>query len=225
VNDQGQLVQEFGYPYLPPGLRFETGQKVGTPGQKEREAFQEQQQARQFQQQREQQQRSFAEREKLSATMRNAATNAVAVNSAVTAVDTILDNGDVLRNLLSAAKIDLVIDPQGRMQSLVARGVSLNPQEAAVATAFAALTEHINLLRAPLGATGFRGPEAFARLQAQRGNPLANPAVTLGILRYTRDNLLKMQRANIRVLGQENYDRMIAPPGEEGGEQLDLKPE
>jgi hypothetical protein len=171
----------------------------------------------------EQQQRGFAEREKLSATLRSAGTNAVAVNSAIGAIDTIEKNASVLTDLLKASKIDLTIDPQGKVQSLVSRGVSLTPQESAVATAFAALTEHVNLLRGPLGAQGFRGPEAFARLQAQRGNPLANPSVTLGVLAYTKRNLRGFQKVNERMLGPDVMQQLLAPPDVTEA-PLDLEP-
>jgi hypothetical protein len=171
----------------------------------------------------EQQQRGFNEREKLSSTLRNAGTNAVAVNSAIGAIDTIEKNADVLTNLLKASKIDLTIDPQGKVQSLISRGVTLTPQESAVATAFAALTEHVNLLRGPLGAQGFRGPEAFARLQAQRGNPLANPSVTLGVLNYTKRNLQGFQKVNERMLGPDVMQQLLAPPDATEA-PLDLEP-
>lgn len=173
--------------------------------------------------QREQQARSFAEREKLSATIYNAGKNAVAIDSAIKAVNTILANGTLLNDLFKASKIELTIDPQGTMQSLVARNIKLSPAEARVATAFAALTEHINLLRGPLGAQGFRGPEAFARLQAQRGNALANPAITIGVLNYTLENFVKMQRVNERILTSPAMQSIIAPIESEG--TLDLQPE
>lgn len=167
----------------------------------------------------------FEERKQLSATLYNATRSVTPLNEAIRAVNTILGHGNMLNDLLKAAKIEITIDPQGTMQSLLARGVSLNDQESEVASAFAVLTEHINLLRQPLGAQGFRGPEAFARLQAQRGIPLANPRVTLRVLDYTLRNLEGLQRANKRILGEAEFNRQLAEPEDEGGGVLDLQPE
>lgn len=164
-----------------------------------------------------QQQRAFGEREKLSASMLGAGKNAVAVNGAMTAVDDIMNNSSVLKNLASAGKISMVIDPQGNLQSLVSRAVPLTDQEAKVASAFSHLTESINTLRGPLGATGFRGPEAWGALQGQRGNPMANMKVTLGILGRTKKALQGIQRANQQMLGPDRMNQILnAPmPGED----------
>lgn len=164
-----------------------------------------------------QQQRAFGEREKLSASMLGAGKNAVAVNGAMTAVDDIMNNSSVLKNLASAGKISMVIDPQGNLQALVSRAVPLTDQEAKVASAFSHLTESINTLRGPLGATGFRGPEAWGALQGQRGNPMANMKVTLGILGRTKKALQGIQRANQQMLGPDRMNQILnAPmPGED----------
>jgi len=92
----------------------------------------------------------------------------------------------ILNSLIDAKKIELQIDPkQGFVTAMINRNVPLTPAEARMAGNFQSLMEHINTLRGPLGATGFRGPEAFAALQNQRGNLSANPAVTRQVLANT----------------------------------------
>lgn len=95
-------------------------------------------------------------------------------------------NLPLLANLIDAGKIQLQTDAnQGIIEALINRSVSLTPQEAQLAGDFVSLSEHINTLRGPLGATGFRGPEAFGALMSQRGQLMANPDVTSQVLSNT----------------------------------------
>lgn len=105
---------------------------------------------------------------------------------------------DLLGSLLTAKKIDLQLDPsQGLVKAFINRNVPLTKEEAGLAANFANLLEHINTLRIPLGAAGFRGHEAFSALQMQAGRPMANPQVTRAILENTIKTL-EGQRNAIR---------------------------
>lgn len=109
----------------------------------------------------------------------------------------------ILNDMISAGKISLAADPKdpGIIRTVLNRTVPLTPNEAKLAADFISLTEHINTLRGPLGATGFRGAEAFSALQAQRGQILANPEVTKNLLTQT-EKALTTQRTNVaKALG------------------------
>jgi len=139
-----------------------------------------------------------------------------AFDNTISLVQNVQSNMGVLNSLLAAKKIDLQIDPrQGILTAIINRSVPLTDQEAALAGDFASLLEHINTLRGPLGATGFRGPEAFSALQQQRGNLLANPAVTKRVLENTM-KALQTQRGNIakglEKAGEGPFTSPLAPP-------------
>jgi hypothetical protein len=106
-------------------------------------------------------------------------------NIAIDRTQSVLKRLPLLNNLLDAGKINLELDTQGFLKAVLNRSVSMTPEEEQLAGDFRTLTEDINLLRGPLGATGFRGPEAFAALQAQRGQLMARPGITAQVLTNT----------------------------------------
>ena len=69
------------------------------------------------------------------------------------------------------------IDAHSPLRIIIANVAPSTPQEQKFAAAMIALSEDVNLLRAVYNATGFRGPEAFAQLLAQRGNVLGDPEI------------------------------------------------
>ncbi len=83
------------------------------------------------------------------------------------------------------------------------RSVPMTPAEIDMVKDFNSLRESVNMLRGPLGATGFRGPEAFHALQAQRGQLLARPELTKGILE-TFVNEVQAQKAPIEKVLHPN---------------------
>lgn len=102
----------------------------------------------------------------------------------------------LLNNMLSAGKIALGSSDSTGAQ-ILSRASNLSPDEAQMAADMTSLAEHINTIRGALGATGFRGHEAFGALQAQRGRILGNPQVTGAILKNTMKSLLG-QRASLQ---------------------------
>lgn len=123
----------------------------------------------------------------------------VARNSAIDLIDDIMANKKVLDSLLSAGKIAVASNPDG--SGVLQRTADLNDQEARVAGDFSQLIEHANLLRGPLGATGFRGREAWGALQAQRGKPLGDTRITSQVLTGMRQRLVGLNTADKMVLG------------------------
>jgi len=136
----------------------------------------------------------------------------VARNSAIGLIDDVLANKQVLSDMIGAGKIAVASNPDG--SGVLQRIASLNDQEARVAGDFAQLVEHANLLRGPLGATGFRGREAWAALQQQRGKPLGDPRITEQTLKGMRDRLVGLNTADKYVLAGQGMTTAPADPYE-----------
>lgn len=137
----------------------------------------------------------------------------------------------LLNSLIDAKKIELQADPkQGFIKALINRSVPLSPQEAELAGDFTSLMEHINTLRAPLGATGFRSEEAFEALQAQRGSLMANPEVTRTVLRNTiraltvnRDAIAEGLNKGPKVGNARTSTQPTPPPGRSNSSRPSLE--
>ncbi len=112
-------------------------------------------------------------------------------NLAIDRMDYVKAHAHLLDSLIESKKLQLELEPGGLLKAVFNRNVPFNEEEAKFAAAFQTLSEDINLLRGPLGATGFRGPEAFAALQNQRGNLMAHPDITRNVL----ENSLKAMHA------------------------------
>ncbi|HKT90096.1 MAG TPA: hypothetical protein VJQ59_16745 [Candidatus Sulfotelmatobacter sp.] len=153
-----------------------------------------------------------ATREKMDAQLQ-------AFNNTIDLMNRVKQNLPVLNDLLSAGKIQLATSPEGLAQ-VISRSTNLTDQEAQMAADMQSLAEHINTLRGPLGATGFRGHEAFGALQAQRGQALANPKVTAAIIDNTLRALGGQRDAISRSFKQHGIEvpaspSLAPPPGTE----------
>jgi hypothetical protein len=116
----------------------------------------------------------------------------------------------LLSSMLESGKLSLELDSTGLIKALVNRSMTMTPAESRFVGDFRTMMEDINLLRGPMGATGFRGPEAWAALQAQRGQLLAHPEVTEQVL----DNSIRALKAQQGPLAQR-----FGPRGQQGGGQ------
>jgi len=132
-------------------------------------------------------------------------------NSAIGLIDDVMKNSKVLDSLLSAGKIQLGMDP-GTGAGIVTRMSGLNSQEAQVAGDFQQLVEHANLLRGSLGATGFRGQQAWGALQAQRGNLMGDPRITRQALTGMRTRLVSLNSADKLVMTGQGMNTEAAAP-------------
>ena len=136
----------------------------------------------------------------------------VARNSAIGLIDDVLANKQVLSSMLGAGKIAIASNPDG--SGALQRLMPLTDPESKVAGDFLQLIEHANLLRGPLGATGFRGREAWGALQAQRGRPLGDPRITEQTLKGMRDRLVGLNTADKYVLSGQGMTTAAADPYE-----------
>lgn len=124
-------------------------------------------------------------------------------------VSRIHDKVPMLENLITAGKIKFATahdnDASGVGRLLLTRAGGLTKDEEGLAADMISMTENINLLRGPLGATGFRGPEAFQALIGQAaGSPLREPGITRAILRNTMNHLLSNYSAKAESLAGRN---------------------
>jgi hypothetical protein len=108
----------------------------------------------------------------------------------------------LLDSMMESGKLNLELDSNGLVRALVNRALPLTPAEAEFIGDFRTMMEDINLLRGPMGATGFRGPEAWAALQAQRGQLLAHPEVTRQVLKNSIAALKNQQQPLDKSFGQ-----------------------
>ncbi len=141
-------------------------------------------------------------------------------NSAIDAVRDLQANSTTLSNVISAGKIELSVDGSDPTKLAVRLLAPLTDKEAQVAGDWQVLAEHINLLRGPLGATGFRSEKSWKALQDQRGNLLADPRITSNALSYTLKNLQNLNTADSLIThggynnpGQGGTNGPPPPPG------------
>lgn len=122
-------------------------------------------------------------------------------------------NIPLLDNALTAGKIWLASDSEGVFKPILARGVTLSKDEVQLAADLKSMSEHINTLRKPLGATGFRSLESFINLMAQGGRPLDRPDITKSVLENTMPALLKQKAIHDQTLtypGKPELDQTTA---------------
>jgi hypothetical protein len=113
--------------------------------------------------------------------------------------------------MVSAGKIKMAIDA-GTGELILSRLSGLSPKEEAVASAAAELAESVNTIRGPLGAAGFRGAEAFAKLQAQAGQLMGDPMITRNVLGNLRETLTKLNSADRMIMSGHGLDAVGPTP-------------
>jgi hypothetical protein len=133
------------------------------------------------------------------------------IDTTIPRIQNIYNNADVVAKLLDAGKITLAIGGDGSLTAAIGRGVKLTPKEAKFAADFQSMAEDINLLRGPLGATGFRGKEGFEALQAQRGRLFQNPDVFKGVLKNTIDSFTSLRDSTAQGLKAQGVPVPEAP--------------
>ena len=116
-------------------------------------------------------------------------------NQVIDRAENVLAHVPMLENLITAQKIKLNTDPQnGFIMGAINRAVPMTQQEEQLAGDMVSLLEDVNVLRIPLGAAGFRGPEGWAALQSMHGNLTARPGITAKVLQNTLTALRAQQR-------------------------------
>ena len=115
-------------------------------------------------------------------------------NMAIGRIQDIQSQLPILNSMIESGKLSIETDSSGLLRSILNRAMPMTPAEAKFVGNFRTMMEDINLLRGPMGATGFRGPEAWAALQAQRGQLLAKPEITKQVLTNTLTALKAQQQ-------------------------------
>lgn len=132
-----------------------------------------------------------------------------ALDNTIDLVKNVQTNLPLLNNILTAKKIQFEADPAtGFIHGVINRSLPMTPQEAQLAGNLQSLAEHINTLRGPLGATGFRGADAFRNLMAQGGSAMQNPQVVAQVLGSTM-KALQTQRG---VYTKHGVGTNLTPP-------------
>lgn len=131
-------------------------------------------------------------------------------DSAIDLIDDIMHHKQLFDSLLSSGKVAIASNPDG--SGIISRAAGLSDEEARVAGDFSQLIEHANLLRGPLGASGFRGREAWGALQAQRGRPMADPRITMQVLTGMRSRLVGLGKADQLVMQGKGTDQTALQP-------------
>jgi|ERR1700723_357522 len=137
-------------------------------------------------------------------------------NLAIDRIQKIQSQLPLLNSMIESGKLNVQMDSSGLVRAIVNRMMPLTPGEAEFVGNFRTMMEDINLLRGPMGATGFRGPEAWAALQAQRGQLLARPEITKQVLTNTL-TALKAQQGPLskRFGGNKEQPGAVSPVGGE----------
>lgn len=131
----------------------------------------------------------------------------------------------LLNSMLEAGKIQFFMDDSGfhagpgagwitkaaAALSPMAKGVLgrnvLSDDEANLIADFRAIGEDVNMVRGPLGAQSFRGPEAWNRLQQQAGTGelMRDPRITMRVL----DNTITVLKAQMAPLDRNSQLRLL----------------
>lgn len=131
--------------------------------------------------------------------MQNNQAKGEAFTNMIDRMTNVLANADKMSSLAKRTKISLAVDPAHPGRTMIAGAVGLSPEEASFAGDYLSLGEDINLLRGVFQATGFRGPEAFATQQAQRGPLLGDT----GLFKKVLSNSLKASVDQLSVINKQ----------------------
>ena len=145
-----------------------------------------------------------------------------ATDRAITPMQRMLGNLDVLDNPAVAAAIHFQADPNtGNLVSYVSgHAIDNNPRAQQFAADVIAATEDINKIRGAFGATAFRGHDAFQAMisQAGAGRLLVNKGVLKDTLTKTIGDLQTMRDEQAKFAGvPTRYDGAVSAGGSDAG--------
>jgi hypothetical protein len=122
------------------------------------------------------------------------------------------DYSDVLDNPKDALKMKFLVSFSPWEEFTGRMLFKLSDRELEFAKAYYGLREHIQKMRGPLGAAGFRSVEAFESLQAQRGSILGNPQITKGVLQNSMKTFLTLWGPDEHTISIARRKANIANP-------------
>jgi len=147
----------------------------------------------------------------------NMAVDIDTMDQAIARFEGIRDRLPMVKDLFTAGKLQLNMNPASNAAvDLIKRALPMTEAESMLAADFISAMEDINKIRQPLGATGFRGEEAFAAMINQVGKPLGDPRVGKFVIQNTIEVAKAINNAKKRTLNP--YSNVppvgagIAPP-------------
>jgi hypothetical protein len=137
----------------------------------------------------------------------NLSTRADALSTAIDTIERIKPNLPLLQSLPAASLVDLAQHPDSVAQFLtrmLSKPYSADKQAqiAQLAGDLRSLQEQVNILRQPLGATGFRGKEGWEALQMQIVKAMGNPQMSAVTLNNTESTMHKLLNSTLATLGE-----------------------
>ncbi len=120
-------------------------------------------------------------------------------------LDNVYRHAAMFDDMINAGKYELSLSQSG-IPKLAARGINLTDEEKDVLGDFNNLSEQINGLRGPTGATGFRSEAAYTTLQGMKGNLLGNPQILRRTLQNTLEDALVQIGSHTQALNHTAPD-------------------
>lgn len=140
------------------------------------------------------------------------ATTADALNMAIDTIDRIKPQLPLLKSLPAAAMVDLAQHSDTMAQVLTRMFPGKSQQVEQLAGDLRTLQEQVNIVRQPLGATGFRGKEGWEALQMQTIKALGNPNINAVTLNNTETTMKALLNSTLQTLGEAPGENSASPP-------------
>lgn len=140
------------------------------------------------------------------------ATTADALNMAIDTIDRIKPQLPLLKSLPAAALVDLAQHSDTAAQVLTRMFPGKSQQVEQLAGDLRTLQEQVNIVRQPLGATGFRGKEGWEALQMQTIKALGNPNINAVTLNNTETTMKALLNSTLQTLGEAPGENSASPP-------------
>lgn len=131
-----------------------------------------------------------------------------ALDDSISILKDIQQDSDLLEKLPKASLVQLAQSSE-RVPQILSRFAGLFQSDAdklriaRLAGNLRSFEERINVIRGPLGASGFKGPEGWAALQAQAVQALSTPGVNLQVLKNTMQLLTRLRDKTNEALSGE----------------------
>ena len=135
-----------------------------------------------------------------------------ALDIALDTIERIKPNLDLLKSLPNASLVELSQHSDTLAQALSRYFPNQSEKTLQLAGDLRSLKEQVNIIRGPLGATGFRGKEGWDALQMQTVRAMGNPAINAATLGVTEATMKKLRDSTLQILGEPSTDNSPGGP-------------